>query len=46
MRNEQLKDFVYDTNAGEGTWIYVIDSGVAYKVQNVCDTQYNNLKWR
>jgi hypothetical protein len=38
MKDEQLKDFVYDENAGKGTWIYVIDAGVTYNVQNVCIT--------
>jgi hypothetical protein len=32
MKNKQLKNFVYDENAGKGTWIYVINAGVAYNV--------------
>jgi hypothetical protein len=40
MKDDQLNDFVYDTNAGDGTWIYVIDSGVAYNLHNVKLTRY------
>ncbi|KAI4646602.1 hypothetical protein J4E93_004823 [Alternaria ventricosa] len=29
-----LKSFIYDTNAGKGTWIYIIDQGVAIGVTN------------
>lgn len=32
MKNDRLKDFVYDQNAGTGTYVYVIDAGVAYSV--------------
>jgi hypothetical protein len=39
MKDQPLKDLVYDERAGkagDGTWIYVIDGGVAYGVNNVC----------
>jgi hypothetical protein len=35
MKDDKLKDFVYDENAGAGTYIYVIDTGAAYNVKNV-----------
>jgi hypothetical protein len=35
MKDDKLKDFVYDENAGIGTYVYIIDSGAAYNVKNV-----------
>jgi hypothetical protein len=35
MKDDDLKDFVYDRNAGVGTYIYVIEAGVAVNVKNV-----------
>jgi hypothetical protein len=35
MADKKLNDFVYDENAGIGTYIYIIDSGAAYNVNNV-----------
>lgn len=34
MKDDQVSDFVYDDNAGVGTWVYDIDSGAALRVIN------------
>ncbi|KAF2176958.1 subtilisin-like protein, partial [Zopfia rhizophila CBS 207.26] len=44
MKDDKLKDFVYDQSAGIGTYIYVIDSGAAYNVKNVSSTCFNGDK--
>ncbi|KAI4627928.1 hypothetical protein J4E80_002063 [Alternaria sp. BMP 0032] len=38
-----LKSFIYDANAGKGTWIYVIDQGVAVGT-TLTQTRQGNLK--
>lgn len=35
MKDDSLKDYVHVDKPGDGTFIYVIDCGVAYNVKNV-----------
>jgi hypothetical protein len=47
MEDQPLEDFVFNERAGragEGTWIYVIDGGVAYGVNNV-HSRHRCVKW-
>ena len=45
MEDDTLIDFVYPETVGEGTWIYVIDSGVALNVENVSRLQVVRVKY-
>lgn len=45
MKGDQVRDFVYDENAGAGTWVYVIDSGAALSVINPDgDREFENVE--
>jgi hypothetical protein len=35
MDLDKIKDFVYDSKAGEGILVYVVDRGVQINVKNV-----------
>jgi subtilisin family serine protease len=45
MRNDMLENFVYAQDAGKGTFIYVIDSGIVPEVKNVSPNCSTVLVW-
>jgi hypothetical protein len=42
MDLNKMKDFVFEKNAGKGTWIYVTDGGVAFETKNVCQAAHSS----